>query len=686
MARAAVVLCALLAQLALLPASARGVQRPDPVRHVHTDPAGSVPSVPRPARAASSGGATAAATATPACSASHSRAFQMVYVHPSDVPSRLSSLQSGFLADASAAQDRIVAESASAPKRPRFICGVASVQTAFPSALYTADPLPQIVDDLDAAGYNRTDRKYVVWWDGPNHPVACGEGTFADDDRASATENWNNTGPDFAIIYKPPGGGPNFCGWTTVLHEMGHTLGSVMHSAPHATGNWHCTDENDVMCYEDGPGVTTFVACSGSTLRFDCNNDDYFHPSPAPGSYLATHWNTYRSSWLETTATPPETTITSGPSGSGNGTGATFAFTSTIAGSTFTCSLDGAAGSACSSPKSYSGLAAGSHTFTVHAAANGVSDPTPASRTWTVGSSGGGSSPVPDTSITSGPVSLTNDSTPDFQFSSTVAGSTFSCTLDGGTPHPCASPASYPAVSDGAHTFTVVATANGQTDPSPASFAWTVDTVAPVVTITAPSTVIQQSRSFRVEWTVDDANSVPTQRVLMRSASTAQAFGGWSVWATKSSPGATFTGGAGWTYCFVIEAFDAAGNRAVNQGQRCAAVPLDDRWTPASRFERRTVPGFFDATGSVARSGGASMTLTNIRAREIDMRVQMCEACRYIDVYWNGQRIKQMSLYTTNPRMISVTLANLPSVQIGTLRLVVVSPVIVVDSIGVSQF
>lgn len=83
--------------------------------------------------------------------------------------------------------------------------------------------------------------------------------------------------------------------------------------------------------------------------------------------------------------TPPDTTITSGPSGSTTATGASFSFTSSESPSTFACTLDGSK-SPCTSPRTYTGLAAGQHTFTVAATDSaGNTDPTPATRTWTVG-------------------------------------------------------------------------------------------------------------------------------------------------------------------------------------------------------------------------------------------------------------------------------------------------------------
>jgi hypothetical protein len=79
-----------------------------------------------------------------------------------------------------------------------------------------------------------------------------------------------------------------------------------------------------------------------------------------------------------TDTTPPETTITSGPSGSVSGTTATFEFTSSEPGSTFQCQLVGleSAPASCTSPKSYSGLkAATQYTFSVWATARATPMP-----------------------------------------------------------------------------------------------------------------------------------------------------------------------------------------------------------------------------------------------------------------------------------------------------------------------
>jgi len=104
-------------------------------------------------------------------------------------------------------------------------------------------------------------------------------------------------------------------------------------------------------------------------------------------------WSSVAGDWFEADglslakadSTPPETTIGGGPSGSTEATDASISFSANEAGSTFACSLDGAAFTACASPVSYSGLLPAEHVMRVRATDRaGNADPTPAERRWTV--------------------------------------------------------------------------------------------------------------------------------------------------------------------------------------------------------------------------------------------------------------------------------------------------------------
>jgi chitodextrinase len=182
--------------------------------------------------------------------------------------------------------------------------------------------------------------------------------------------------------------------------------------------------------------------------------------------------------------TPPDTSITSGPTGTVGSNSASFTFTSTETGSTFACKLDGAVFSACTSPASYSNLSSAAHTFQVRATdAAGNTDATPASQSWTVDAT------PPDTTITAGPTGSDKSSTASFSFTATKPGSTFTCSLDGPVFSACSSPVTYNSLANGSHTFQVRATDPiGNVDPTPASRTWTVDSTAPTgVAITTPS-------------------------------------------------------------------------------------------------------------------------------------------------------------------------------------------------------
>ncbi len=174
---------------------------------------------------------------------------------------------------------------------------------------------------------------------------------------------------------------------------------------------------------------------------------------------------------------PPTPTIDSAPPNPSATSTATLSFSDADPLVTFRCQIDGGAFSLCTSPASYSGLGDGSHTFGVKAVDVLLNESDVVSYTWSVDTT-----PPPAPTITAQPSNPSNDSSPAFEFTDTEGGISFRCKLDSGGFATCASPVTYSGQADDSHTFTVQATdAAGNT--SSTSYSWTIDTVAPAVTL-----------------------------------------------------------------------------------------------------------------------------------------------------------------------------------------------------------
>lgn len=159
----------------------------------------------------------------------------------------------------------------------------------------------RMVSALEEQGYNRRDRKYVIFGDAR---VYCGIGEFAGDTRKTEA-NRSNSGPSYARV--------DASCWnsSTAAHELGHTIGAVNNNAPNSSGGGHCTDEWDVMCYSDSPNypqMRTVCADRAHDARLDCGHDDYYHTDPDPSSYLGRNWNVADSLFLFQGEEPPPTT------------------------------------------------------------------------------------------------------------------------------------------------------------------------------------------------------------------------------------------------------------------------------------------------------------------------------------------------------------------------------------------
>ncbi len=123
-----------------------------------------------------------------------------------------------------------------------------------------------------------------------------------------------------------------------------------------------------------GSPHTTATLADGSHTVFVRAIDPAGNTDPSPASRTFT-----------VDATPPQTTIDSGPIGTTNDPTPSFAFSSSEGGSSFQCRIDSGSFAACSSPRTMAHLADGSHTFRVRAKDPvGNVDPTAASRVFTV--------------------------------------------------------------------------------------------------------------------------------------------------------------------------------------------------------------------------------------------------------------------------------------------------------------
>ncbi|SDT79450.1 RICIN domain-containing protein [Actinoplanes derwentensis] len=145
------------------------------------------------------------------------------------------------------------------------------------------------IDSLRSLGYNRADRKYLMFAD---TNLYCGISTYVNDTRPGRG-NRNNGGPSYARV------DAGCWSATMAAHQLTRSLGAVLTDSPNATGAGSCTDGYDLLCGEDRTGKPMKSVCPKQNfIRLDCGHDDYFSTNPEPDSYLADHWNVALSDFL----------------------------------------------------------------------------------------------------------------------------------------------------------------------------------------------------------------------------------------------------------------------------------------------------------------------------------------------------------------------------------------------------
>lgn len=153
-------------------------------------------------------------------------------------------------------------------------------------------------------------------------------------------------------------------------------------NAPNIIFTMGASEEGSTFqCSLDG---APFMICSSTTSYSDLAAGEHVFMARAIDG--AGNIDAVGASHSFTVVQPLTTTITSvNPSSSITSlTSITFEFAANDAAATFECSLDGAAHSPCASPMSYSGLAAGGHTFNVRAVVGTTVESVGASHSWTI--------------------------------------------------------------------------------------------------------------------------------------------------------------------------------------------------------------------------------------------------------------------------------------------------------------
>jgi hypothetical protein len=181
----------------------------------------------------------------------------------------------------------------------------------------------------------------------------------------------------------------------------------------------------------------------------------------------------------------PTATINTKPTDPSPGKNVSFTFQSDESGSSFQCSLAEGADPdnfvSCSSPRNYSDLPNGSHTFKVRATDQATNQGTAASYTWTVDNSLVDETP-PETTILNKPPDPSASPVASFTYSSNEPGSTFECKLDSGAFASCsAAGKTYEGLGNGSHTFQARAKdESGNVDATPAGYSWSVSVPDPI--------------------------------------------------------------------------------------------------------------------------------------------------------------------------------------------------------------
>ena len=161
------------------------------------------------------------------------------------------------------------------------------------------------------------------------------------------------------------------------------------------------------------------------------------------------------------------------------------------------------------------------------------------------------------------------------------------------------------------HPVTLTATCTDKAgNTGSASYRVNLDTIAPVVVVTAPTATFTKRQLITVSWVTRDSGSgvISTAVRYARSRAGAAAMSPWvqpTGWTALTTPRLAVTGATGYRYCFQARSRDLAGNISAWSLPRCTTVPLDD-WalTASAGWSRGSLSGWLASTYTATAARG----------------------------------------------------------------------------------
>jgi hypothetical protein len=193
-----------------------------------------------------------------------------------------------------------------------------------------------------------------------------------------------------------------------------------------------------------------------------------------------------------------------------------------------------------------------------------------------------------------------------------------------------------------------------------------------------------------VKWTAtDDVSDELTFDVRYRDAGKSGGFGSYTHWLTGTDkPSSVLEGSPGRSYCFSSRATDEAGNTSEWGEERCVAVRNDDRALTGRGWEKKTGSGLYQGTYKQTSTRGATLKLKGVHGNTFDVLLSKCPNCGSIEVRFDGQVVKTISLQSGTARdRVAIEVASFDETQIGTITIEVTSTGkrVQIDGLGVHR-